>query len=130
MRAVSIATTFMIAVGCAAPPPDADSSEFAQTVRQATIPASLAAGEAAFEANCMTCHGERGLGTDHGPPLVNIIYEPAHHADISFFVAVQRGVRAHHWEFGDMPPLPEVDTEELRAIVPYIRFLQEQVGIR
>ena len=105
MRAIFAVPTIMITAGCAAPAPDAETTEFAQTVREATIPASLAAGEAAFVANCMTCHGERGL-------------------------AAQRGVRAHHWDFGDMPPIPEVDTEELRAIVPYIRFLQEQVGIR
>ena len=130
IRAVPFIALITMAVACTAPPPDAQSSEFAQTIRGTTIPASLSAGEAAFEASCMSCHGERALGTDRGPPLIDVIYEPSHHADISFLLAAQRGVRAHHWKFGDMPPVPEVDAAEVREIVGYVRFLQEQVGIR
>ena len=129
-RTILIVSSLSLVLGCTAPPPDGASAEFAETVRQATIPPTLAAGEAAFESNCQSCHGERGLGTDKGPPLVNLIYEPSHHADIAFFIAAQRGVRAHHWNFGDMPPQPQVEREEVEAIVAYIRFLQDQVGIR
>ena len=44
-------------------------------------------------------------------------------------MAAERGVRAHHWQFGDMPPRPEVEHEEVLGIIAYIRFLQQQVGI-
>lgn len=115
--------------GCANDPPEAGTNEFAATIQQVQVPAEFTAGETAFNQNCAACHGERGLGTDQGPPLINMIYEPNHHGDMAFFMAASRGVQAHHWNFGNMPPLPQVSTEEMQAIVPYIRFLQRQVGI-
>jgi mono/diheme cytochrome c family protein len=121
--------TCLVVSGCGSSESDPASSDFEETVRQAVIPAELAAGEAAFDANCAACHGERALGTEQGPPLVHIIYEPSHHADISFIVAANRGVRAHHWQFGDMPPLPGIAHEDILRIIAYVRFLQEQVGI-
>jgi mono/diheme cytochrome c family protein len=116
--------------GCTAPPPDAGSPEFAQTIRDAVIPAQLTTAEALFAVNCAPCHGERGLGSDRGPPLIDVIYEPSHHADIAFLMAAERGVRAHHWNFGDMPPQPQVEPAEMESIIAYVRYLQEQVGIR
>lgn len=103
--------------------------EIEAAVRGATIPASLAGGESTFNANCAVCHGERALGTDRGPPLVHIHYEPNHHADIAFHMAVERGVRAHHWSFGDMPPIEGVDSNRVDGIVAYVRFLQREGGI-
>ena len=114
---------------CAEEPPPVGTSQFASTIMSVEVPQELATGEASYEANCAACHGTRGLGTEQGPPLVDIIYEPNHHADMAFFMAVDRGVRAHHWQFGDMPPLPNVTNEQVEAIVEYIRFLQRQVGI-
>ncbi len=93
------------------------------------IPKELIQGEALFNSYCARCHGERATGTNLGPPFVHKIYEPSHHADLSFHFAVQRGVRAHHWSFGDMPPVPGVKQEEVVAIVSYVRWLQQQVGI-
>jgi hypothetical protein len=58
-----------------------------------------------------------------------VIYEPSHHADAAFTLAVRRGVRAHHWRFGDMPSLPHVTTVQTDEITRYVRFLQRQVGI-
>lgn len=86
-------------------------------------------GAAAFAENCAKCHGEAGIGTDRGPPLVHQIYEPNHHADTSFFIAVRQGARSHHWPFGDMPPLPEVSDAEVFAIIAYIRAQQRAAGI-
>lgn len=129
MRLASLMILSAGLVGCADAAPEAGTSEFATTIQQVEIPAELAAGEAAFEANCAACHGTRGLGTEQGPPLIDIIYEPSHHADISFYMAVDRGVRAHHWNFGDMPALPNVEHPEVEAIVAYIRYLQRQVDI-
>jgi mono/diheme cytochrome c family protein len=107
----------------------ADDATLAATLRALRIPPELAAGEAAFDANCAVCHGTRALGTDLGPPLVHIVYEPSHHSDLAFLIAVERGVRAHHWAYGDMPPVPGVSREEIQQIVAYVRYLQRQVGI-
>ncbi len=86
-------------------------------------------GEALFNSKCSKCHGLKGVGTDKGPPLVHKIYEPNHHADLSFHWAAERGVRAHHWGFGDMPPVEGVSMDEVSAIIKYIRGLQKEAGI-
>ena len=86
-------------------------------------------GEALFAANCASCHGESGKGSDRGPPLLHIVYEPSHHSDASFTLAVRNGVAAHHWRFGNMPPQPQVDSAALRKIVGYVRWAQREVGI-
>ncbi len=89
----------------------------------------VAGGKELFELNCSSCHGPVANGSDLGPPLVDIIYEPGHHADVAFVLAVRNGVRAHHWRFGDMPPLPGVTEPMVQEIVGYVRWLQRQVGI-
>ena len=95
----------------------------------AASPPEVAQGKTLFEQNCSVCHGPAGDGTTQGPPLVHIIYEPNHHADAAFILAARNGVRAHHWRFGDMAPLPGVTDEMVQEIVGYIRWLQRQVGI-
>ena len=97
--------------------------------RAGASPPALAAGERLFDANCARCHGPRGSGTDQGPPLVHIIYEPNHHADVAFQMAAMQGVRAHHWRFGDMPPVPGVNAEDVEKVTTYIRWLQREAGI-
>lgn len=87
------------------------------------------AGAALLREHCAACHGARAEGTDVGPPLVHRIYEPGHHADPAFQLAVARGVRAHHWRFGDMAPVPGVSEADVAAITAYIRWLQRQAGI-
>ena len=44
--------------------------------------------------------------------------------------AITRGVRGHHWTFGDMPPLPEMDTTAIAGVTAYVRWLQQKAGIR
>ncbi len=88
-----------------------------------------AIGKTNYDAVCAACHGDNGIGTDQGPPLVHPIYNPGHHADEAFFRAVRGGVRAHHWRFGDMPAQPEVDDRKVAAIVAYVRELQRANGI-
>ncbi len=95
----------------------------------ATSPPEVAEGKTLFEQNCSVCHGPAGDGTAQGPPLVDIIYEPNHHADAAFILAARNGVQAHHWRFGDMAPLPDVTDEMVLEIVGYIRWLQRQGGI-
>jgi mono/diheme cytochrome c family protein len=92
-------------------------------------PAEHVEGETLFAANCAACHGESGKGSERGPPLLHVIYEPSHHSDAAFMLAVRNGVAAHHWRFGDMPPQPHVDSASLRRIVGYVRWAQREVGI-
>ncbi len=87
------------------------------------------AGAQTFIKNCSQCHGMIGGGTDKGPPLIHRIYEPNHHADFSFYRAVQQGTPAHHWPYGDMAPLPDVSEAEVKIIIKFIREVQRANGI-
>jgi mono/diheme cytochrome c family protein len=95
------------------------------------VPLQLGRGMQKFQENCSVCHGQWGEGTaDKGPPLIHIIYVPSHHDDDSFYRAVQSGVNAHHWHFGNMPPMQGVATEDLGQIIQFIRWWQRENGIR
>jgi len=98
-----------------------------------TVPeldATAKLGKDLFNTNCADCHGADAAGQNGvAPPLIHKIYEPNHHGDISFFRAVKLGVRAHHWPFGDMPPVGSVSEPEVERIVAYIRTLQRANGI-
>lgn len=91
--------------------------------------ADEARGAQLFAANCATCHGPAGDGTAAGPPLVHVIYEPSHHGDVSFLLAVQRGVQPHHWAFGPMPPVTGLDEADVADIVAWVRARQREAGI-
>lgn len=106
-----------------------DSSQPKPAVGSGPTPAELQAGEAKFNANCSVCHGKEGVGTQQGPPLVHKIYEPNHHGDAAFQRAAANGVRAHHWEFGNMPKIDAVSPADVEQIVQYVRWLQKQAGI-
>ncbi|HWB40487.1 MAG TPA: cytochrome c [Gemmatimonadales bacterium] len=93
------------------------------------VPAELAEGERLFNDTCARCHGPLAIGTDSGPPLVHVIYEPSHHGDIAFQRAAALGVASHHWRFGDMPPVPGVDEAAVARITAYVRWLQRKAGI-
>ena len=98
-------------------------------VEPASLSTLASAGKPLFKANCAPCHGLQANGTDHGPPFINTIYNPGHHPDEAFFYAAKNGVRAHHWRFGNMPPVQGVTPADVSAIVRYIRELQEANGI-
>jgi mono/diheme cytochrome c family protein len=106
-----------------------DSSQPKPAVGGGTVPAELEAGEAKFNAHCSACHGPQATGTRQGPPLVHKIYEPNHHGDAAFFRAAEFGVKAHHWEFGNMPKIEGVSPADVEQIIRYIRWLQRQAGI-
>lgn len=101
---------------------------------QVTLPDQLSPeaqmGKRAFEAECAACHGANAAGQNGvAPPLVHRTYEPSHHSDMAFFLAAQNGVRAHHWPFGNMPPVQGVTRADVKAIVAYVRELQRANGI-
>lgn len=86
-------------------------------------------GQALYEKNCMKCHGPGARGSEKGPPLVHRFYEPNHHADVAFYLAARRGVRQHHWKFGDMKPVGGLARDDVTLIIRYVRGLQRKAGI-
>lgn len=107
---------FLISVS-AAPAISAESIE---------IPFSLAKGQLLYEKYCSSCHGLQLNGSDKGPPLVHPFYKPSHHDDKSFYRAALKGVKQHHWNFGDMPPVPGMTPGKMDRVVPYLRYYQRQ----
>ncbi|WP_269585432.1 c-type cytochrome [Roseibium sp. Sym1] len=101
---------------------------------QVTVPrleGAAAIGKTVFNKNCASCHGTNAAGQEGiAPPLIHKIYEPSHHADGSFFLAVRQGVRAHHWPFGNMPPIEDLTERDVDRIVAYVRTLQRANGIQ
>ncbi|WP_305987580.1 c-type cytochrome [Roseibium sp. MMSF_3544] len=99
-------------------------------VKVPELPMLAQQGLKVFEANCAACHGDLADGrSDLGPPLVHKIYEPGHHGDAAFYLAVAQGVRAHHWPFGNMPPVEGVSEEDVAKIFFFVRTLQRANGI-
>ncbi|MEO2038118.1 MAG: cytochrome c [Martelella sp.] len=87
-------------------------------------------GKNAYDAVCADCHGENAAGKEgFGPPLVHKIYEPSHHSDRAFIAAAQNGVRSHHWDFGNMPPVEGFTQGDVKMVVAYVRELQRANGI-
>ena len=86
-------------------------------------------GRTLFGQACAACHGQALEGTDSGPTFLNRIYAPGHHADISIMFAIERGVRAHHWNFGNMAPVEGLTQEQVLAIIGFIREQQREAGI-
>lgn len=89
-----------------------------------------AQGKKLYGPHCASCHGAELKGNDKGPPMLHKVYEPSHHSDAAFQLAVKRGARAHHWQFGDMPPVPALTTDEVAHITAFIRAEQRKVGIQ
>ncbi len=127
MLAVALVTGALIAYVVARTPKP-------ETPIDVAVPAQLSAaatqGAEIFAANCQKCHGPNAAGSNQGPPLVHRVYEPNHHADISFERAVEFGVKAHHWRFGDMPPVSGVSKDQISLVVQYVRELQRANGIQ
>ena len=97
----------------------------------AMLSAQAATGKTYYDAVCASCHGANAAGQDGiAPPLVHKIYEPSHHGDAAFLVAVRNGARQHHWSFGSMLPVQQKLTDgEIAAITLYVRELQRGNGI-
>jgi len=98
----------------------------ADVVLPASFSENAQIGKNAFEASCAACHGINAAGQNSvAPPLVHRIYEPSHHGDQAFWNAAQNGVRAHHWNFGNMPPVEGLSRADVVYIVAYVRELQQ-----
>jgi mono/diheme cytochrome c family protein len=92
-------------------------------------PAEHRTGQQLFDRHCAHCHGTKAGGTEKGPPLAHRFYEPSHHSDQAFYLAVRNGVAAHHWRFGNMPAQPQVSESDVGAIVAYVRWVQRATGV-
>lgn len=93
------------------------------------VPFKYAVGKKKYQENCALCHGKWMGGTKNGPPLLHAFYKPTHHDDPAFYRAALKGVRAHHWKFGDMPKVQGITVRDMNRIVPFIRWLQRENGL-
>lgn len=99
-------------------------------IQMPPIEGNAAIGQRIFENACAACHGSNAVGVEGaGPPLIHVIYEPSHHADESFQRAVAMGVRSHHWQFGNMPPVEGLTRGDVAMVIDYIREIQRANGI-
>ena len=117
------AFVLLMMIGCgeeAAPQRGTSASALSDAARE---------GEELFNASCSVCHGVNAAGTSQGPTLIDRIYHPGHHPDFSIRNAVRKGVRQHHWLFGDMPPVDGVSADDVEKIICYVRELQRANGI-
>ncbi len=120
--------------GHAMVPPDTSALAEGAPIVDVDLPADLSdqaqIGKRAFDAKCAACHGTNAAGqNDVAPPLVHKIYEPSHHSDMAFILAAKNGVRAHHWNFGNMPAVKGLTDGDVKMIARYIRELQKENGI-
>ncbi len=115
-------------------PADLGGLEIGDPIAEVLVPAELSAdaqfGKQIYDVACSACHGADAAGQNEiAPPLVHITYEPGHHGDNAFLSAARNGVTAHHWRFGNMPPVEGLTDGDVKMIVAYIRELQRNNGI-
>ena len=124
-------TAFVLALGLAtvSTAGAADPRAIRTDVVEPALSTAAQAGKPAYEQYCSSCHGVNAAGTAKGPTFIHRVYHPGHHGDRGFVLAARQGVRAHHWRFGDMKPVPEVTDEELVNLIRYIRELQAANGV-
>lgn len=136
LLAVLAAWAFAVACG-------ADSSDATDQLTPAPAPATSTAapsptstaaalavpdGAAVYQQYCAECHGVDLRGTDKGPSQLSIVYEPNHHGDFAYRVAIREGTREHHWWFGDMPPVEGITDLEIEKVISFIRAEQQRLG--
>ena len=122
------------AAGHSMVPPDTSGVARGAPIVEVSVPTDLSAnaqiGKRAFEAKCAECHGANAAGQNGvAPPLVHKIYEPSHHSDMAFVLAAKNGVRSHHWNFGNMPPVKGLTDADVKMVTQFVRELQEANGI-
>lgn len=81
-----------------------------------------------YQANCASCHGGDLRGTEKGPSHLSKFYEPNHHSDEGFRLAIINGAQQHHWNFGNMPPVEGLNDGDIDSIIAYVRSQQIEQG--
>jgi mono/diheme cytochrome c family protein len=97
-----------------------------KAAEEVEVPFHLGKGQLLYEKYCSSCHGAELNGNDKGPTLIHPFYKPSHHGDKSFYRAALQGVKQHHWNFGDMPPVEGMTPKKMDSVVPYVRYYQQQ----
>ena len=128
------AVVLLLATACTGGDDDAAAPTATPTAEPTQTPApesrfSGVDGRSLYGQACSVCHGQALEGTNAGPTFLNRVYAPGHHADISFMFAIERGVRSHHWNFGNMAPVDGLTQEQVLAIIGFIREQQREAGI-
>jgi len=77
------------------------------------------------QAMCAECHGQWAEGTDQGPTLIHGYYVSSHHSDQAFYRAILMGSPIHHWDFGDIPPVPRATAPDAENTTNFVRWLQQ-----
>ncbi len=128
--AVVLFSVFALAAcGESSPTTEPDNAKTSDAANTLKLSALAEQGKVYYDRSCAQCHGLDVMGTDMGPPLIHEIYNPGHHGDNAFFRAITQGTVQHHWQFGNMPPRPEVKDSEIGGIIQYVRELQVAHGI-
>ncbi len=112
----------LFTVGCS------DNGTIEQTDTGAGNASAGGLGAEVYATSCASCHGADLRGTDKGPSQLSIVYEPNHHPDDAYRSAIANGAPQHHWTFGDMPPVEGLSSEQVEAVITYIRSEQERQG--
>ncbi|MCD9624259.1 c-type cytochrome [Rhabdothermincola salaria] len=115
----AMAVAVLVLVGCG----DDGTDNAAQST-------SAERGAEVYTDSCASCHGSELEGTDQGPSLLSIVYEPGHHPDEAFRSAIANGAPQHHWQFGAMPPVEGLDPAGVDAVIGFIRSQQETQGFQ
>lgn len=123
---VAAAVVLAVAAGCS-------NAGTASSGSTSDVPATasgdlLATGAQVYATSCALCHGANLRGTERGPSQLSEVYRPGHHPDASYRSAIERGAVAHHWDFGDMPPVPGLSPADVDAVIAYIRAEQVRQG--
>ncbi len=124
---VILAVVAIVAFGGNSSPRDpmTGQSEFDIPVQDSAL---VAEGEALYRTGCAACHGSDLRGTEIGPSQLSVVYQPGHHSDESYMNAMFNGVPAHHWKFGNMPPISNLTQDDAERIIAYVRENQRIEG--
>ncbi len=123
----ALAASLALAAACEGEADDPPAPPPAASPTPTAVP--ILDGETLFRQTCAVCHGVDLQGTAQGPPFIDRLYHPNHHSDAAFRLAVQRGVIAHHWPFGNMPKIEGLSDQQVEAIIAYVRAQQQEAGL-
>ena len=121
---VAVAVVVLVLASCGSD----TASSGADTGIEPQDPQLVSAGSNLYETNCASCHGSDLRGTDEGPSHLSKVYEPNHHGDGAFQLAVMNGSPQHHWNFGNMPPVTGLSEDDIEAIIAFVRENQRIEG--